>query len=429
MTPRTKQAYAAFRSGDYCLLTGGNALSSFGMQMLWVAVSWDLYQATHSALVLGNVGLVQVAPFLLFALVAGHIADRYNRRNVMLATQAIFLLVSLVLATGARSVALIYVCLFFTATARAFQGPARSAMLPLVVPMEDLGNAIAWNSSTQEIASVSGPALAGFLLAAKGSWLVYAVQSGCAALTLICFLLLRFRPVELKASPPALKSIVEGVRFVWHDKLILPAISLDMFAVLFGGATALLPIYSVEILHSGVHGLGLLRAAPSVGAVAMAIVLAHSRKILNAGKVLLWGVAGYGVATIVFGVSRWFWLSFAMLVLTGAFDNISVVLRHSLVQTHTPDRVRGRVLAVNNIFISCSNQLGAVESGLTAAWFGSAVGSVVFGGIATLAVVSAFAAKSKSLRRWQQSTPTPAQPSEPESRPGKTRADPPASAR
>ncbi|MCU1262362.1 MAG: transporter [Bryobacterales bacterium] len=372
--------------------------------MLWVAVSWDLYQATRSPVVLGNVGLVQVAPFLFFALFAGHIADRYNRRHIMLGTQAIFLLASLVLATTTRSVALVYGCLFLTATARAFQGPARSAMLPLVVPDDHLGNAIAWNSSTQEVASVSGPAVAGVLLAAKGSWLVYAVQSGCAAVTLLCYLSLRFRPADfIDALPvPARRSIVQGVQFVWNDKLILAAISLDMFAVLFGGAAALLPIYSVEILHAGVHGLGLLRAAPSLGAVAMAIVLAHSPKIRKAGKALLWAVAGYGTATIVFGVSRSLWLSFGMLVVTGAFDNISVVLRHSLVQRETPDRLRGRVLAVNNIFISCSNQLGAVESGLTAAWFGSAVRSVVFGGAATLAVVGAFAGGARKLRRWRQ---------------------------
>jgi MFS family permease len=398
------QAYAAFRSRDYKLLTAGSALSSFGLQMLWVAVSWDLYQATRSPVVLGNVGLVQVTPFLFFALFAGHIADRYNRRNIMLATQVVFLLVSILLAAATRSVALVYACLFLTATARAFQGPARSAMLPLVVPVEHLGNAIAWSSSSQEIASVSGPAIAGVLLAARGSWLVYAVQSGCAVLTLVCYLSLRFRPAmtDVPAAAPARRSIVEGVQFVWKDKLILSAISLDMFAVLFGGAAALLPIYSVEILHAGVHGLGLLRAAPSVGAVAMALVLAHSPRIRQAGKVLLWAVAGYGAATIVFGVSRSLWLSFGTLVVTGALDNISVVLRHSLVQTETPDRVRGRVLAVNNIFISCSNQLGAVESGLAAAWLGSAVRSVVFGGAATLAVVGAFTAGAGKLRRWRQ---------------------------
>ena len=378
----------------------GNALSTFSMQMLWVAVSWDLYQTTHSPIVLGNVGLVQVAPFFFFALFAGHVADRYNRRNVVLTTQAAFLAASLVLAVGPRSVPLIYSCLFLHATSRAFQGPSRLAVLPLVVPIEHIGNAIAWNSSAQEVASVSGPALAGILLAAKGSRAVYGVQAACAAGALICYVLMKFRH-ERKDAPIETKDIAEGVRFVWKDTLILSAISLDMFAVLFGGATALLPIFAVDILHGGAHALGWLRAAPSVGAVAMALVIAHAPRIHHAGKTLLAAVAGYGLTTIAFGFSRSLWLSFFLLVLTGMFDNVSVVLRHSLVQTETPDRVRGRVLAVNNIFISCSNQLGAVESGLTAAWFG-AVNSVVLGGMATLAIVAGFAAGSKRLRKWRQ---------------------------
>lgn len=373
--------------------------------MIWVAVSWDLYQATKSATVLGNVGLVQVAPFLAFALFAGHVADRYDRRRTMLVTQVLFLAASLILVFGTRSVALIYSCLFVTATARAFQGPARSAALPLIVPVESLRNAITWNSSVQELASVSGPALAGVLLAIGGSKLVYSAQAISAAAVLAAFFLLKLRVAPPPETPvpkvPAVQGIVEGVRFVWRDKLILPAISLDLFAVLFGGATALLPIYAVEILHGGVHALAWLRAAPAIGAVTMAIATAHLPKVKSAGRLMLWGVAGFGVATIVFAVSRNFWLSFAMLILTGAFDNISVVLRQSLVQTETPDHVRGRVLAVNNIFISCSNQLGAVESGMAAAWFGT-VPSVAFGGLATLAIVGAFAVSAKSLRHWRQ---------------------------
>jgi len=397
-------AYAAFRSRDYRFLAVANLFSTLGLQMLWVAVSWDLYLATRSATVLGNVGLVQVAPFLIFALFAGHIADRYDRRKTMLATQVLFLAASLVLAFGTRSVVLIYSCLFVTASCRAFQGPARSAALPLIVPVEDVRNAVTWNSSVQELASVSGPALAGILIAVQGTRLVYSVQALCGLTVLISFALLRLRPAPVDpedSKPPALRAIAEGIKFVWRDRLILPAISLDLFAVLFGGATALLPIYAVEILHGNAHALGWLRSAPAIGAVTMAFATAHRPHVRNAGKLMLWGVAGFGVATIVFGVSRSFWLSFAMLVLTGAFDNISVVLRQSLVQTQTPDRVRGRVLAVNNIFISCSNQLGAVESGLAGAWLG-AVGSVVLGGAATLAIVSGFALGSKTLRNWRQ---------------------------
>jgi MFS family permease len=396
-------AYASFRSRDFRFLIAGNFLATLGLQMLSVAVSWDLYLASKSALVLGNVGLVQVTPFVVFALFAGRIADHYDRRRVIILTQLLLLTASVALVIATRSVAMIYTCLFLTATSRAFQGPARLAVLPHAVPPESLQNAITWSSSAQEIASVSGPAVAGFLLASAGSKSVYLIQSLCAILTLLCFASLKF-PNRIRSevpSPPSGRALLEGVRFVWRDKLILPAISLDLFAVLFGGASALLPIYAIEILHTDVRGLGWLRAAPSIGAVTIAFLMTHLPKARHAGQWLLWCVAGFGAATIVFGLSHWLWLSFAMLVLTGVFDNVSVVLRHSLVQTRTPDHVRGRVLAVNNIFISSSNQLGAVESGWTAAWFGPVV-SVVAGGLATLAIVAGFAARSEALRKWKQ---------------------------
>jgi len=372
-------------------------LSMLGMQMLSVAVSWDLYQETRSPVVLGNVGLVQVAPFFLFALFAGHLADRYNRRYIILITQCLFVVASLVLLFGNRSVSLIYSCLFLSATARAFQGPARLSILSHIVPPEHIGNAVTWNSSIQELANVTGPAIAGVLLAARGSQMVYVIQCGCAICVLLSYTALNFRPTPVVSKT----TIGEGIRFLFQDKLILSVASLDMLAVLFGGATALLPIYSVEILGGGVHTLGWLRAAPSIGAVMMALTLAHRPKIERAGRVLLWTVAGYGVATIAFGLSRSIWFSFLMLAVTGAFDNVSVVLRQSLVQRETPDWVRGRVLAVNNIFISSSNQLGAVESGLTASWFGP-VASVAGGGVLTILVVAAFAFGARRLREWRQ---------------------------
>jgi MFS family permease len=380
----------------------GNLLSNFGLQMMSVAVSWDLYLKTRSAIVLGNVGFVQVAPFLVFALFAGHIADRYDRRRIMIVTQLLLLSASVLLVLAGGSVAVIFSCLFLTAFARAFQTPARMAILPHSVTPDLLHKAITWNSSAQEIASVSGPALAGLLLASTGSRTVYLVQIFCATLGLLCFFLLNL-PNALKrdVSAPNVKALLEGVRFVWKDKLILPTISLDLFAVLFGGATALLPVYAVDILHTGARGLGWLRAAPSIGAVSMAFVMSHFPKIHNAGRTMLWAVAGFGLATIVFGFSRSLWLSFAMLLLTGAFDNISVVLRSSLVQTQTPDYLRGRVSAVNSIFVNCSNQLGAVESGWTAALLGATT-SVVAGGAATLLIVAGFAAGFMQLRRWRQ---------------------------
>jgi MFS family permease len=293
--------------------------------------------------------------------------------------------------------------LFFLASARSFQGPARGALLPRVVGPEALTNAITWNSSAMEIANVAGPALGGVVLAAAGSRIVYVVQVACAILALGCFLAMRTRgEPEALSHPPQRGRLLEGIRFVVRDKLILSAVTLDLFAVLFGGATALLPIYAVDILHAGVRALGWLRAAPSLGAVLMAISLAHGPGIHRAGRTLLIAVAGFGAAMIIFGISRSLPLSFAMLILTGAFDNISVVLRNTLVQTRTPDPVRGRVLAVNNIFISCSNQLGAVESGWTAAWFGPII-SVAGGGAATILIVLISAAASPKLREWRQS--------------------------
>jgi MFS family permease len=395
-------AYASFRFRDYRFLLSGAFLSNFGLQMLSLAVSWDLYAETHSAMVLGNVGLVQVAPFVVFSLFAGHVADRYDRRRVMVFTQILYIAASLLLITGFHSVFAVYGCLLLTAVARTFQGPARGAILPRIVPQEALGNAITWNSSAQEIANVSGPALAGIMLATAGSRTVYVIQAGCALLTLVCFASIRQRrAADGTAAPRNPKAFLEGLRFVWNNKLILSAVSLDLFAVLFGGAVALLPIFAVDILHAGPRALGWLRAAPSVGAVLMAVTLAHSRRIERAGWALILTVAGFGAATIGFGLSRNLWVSLGLLVLVGAFDNVSVVLRHSLIQRKTPDEVRGRVLAVNNIFISCSNQLGAVESGWTAAWFG-AVASVSLGGLATLAVVGFCATFSPALRRWRQ---------------------------
>jgi MFS family permease len=395
-------AYAPFRFRDYRYLLAGNLLASLGLQMLSVAVSWDLYVETKSALVLGNVGFIQVTPFLVFALFAGHVADKYDRRRIMVTTQLLLLGASLFLAFAPRSVLSIYSCLFLTAFARSFQGPARLAVLPHVVPPELLAKAITWNSSAQEISNVGGPALAGLLLASAGSQSVYLAQVGCALAVLFCFSRLRsYTEKDIPTAPPPPGALLDGVRFVWKHDLLLAVMSLDLFAVLFGGAVALLPIYAVEILHTGVRGLGWLRAAPSVGAVSMAFILSHRHRIRDAGPILLLAVGGFGVATVVFGLSRSMPLSLAMLVLTGACDNVSVVLRSSLVQMKTPDYVRGRVNAVNSIFISCSNQLGAVESGWTAGWFGP-VASVAGGGLATVLIAVGFAFGFSSLRQWRE---------------------------
>lgn len=396
-------AYAAFSSRDFRFQLVGTTLSMFAQQMLATVVGWDLYLETRSAVVLGNVGLVQIIPVLLFTFVAGHVADRYNRSRTAMVTQVAQAVVAFALAaaTHGRGVALIYSSLFLTATARAFQWPATSAMLPQTVPPEHLTQAISWSGSAREMANMGGPALAGALIALLGSESVYIVQAVCCVVSAVCFGAMRV-PDRAEHEKPEIgwKAVAEGLRFVWQEKLILSAMSLDLLAVFFGGAVAILPIYAEDILHTGATGLGWLRAAPAIGAGLTSMWIAHRPSFRNAGMALLLSVAAFGAATIGFGVSTLPWVSFWMLFLTGAFDSVSVVLRISLVQSRTPDKLRGRVSAVNGLFIAASNQWGAVESGLAAALMGT-VPSVVFGGTATIVVVAAVGALSASMRRWK----------------------------
>ena len=384
-------AYAAFASRNYRYLLAGTTLSNLAAQMLGVVVGWDLYLATKSPLVLGNVGLVQIIPVFLFTFAAGHLADRRNRRTTSVLMQVSVAVVGFALAAAGarRGVAAIYTALFVTASARAFQWPANSALLPQTVPAETLTNAVSWSGTGREFSTVGGPAIGGALLAAFGSELVYVTQAVCSLLAVACFAAMR---VPSPTPPPhgegsGWQTMLQGLRFVWRDKLILSAISLDLLAVFFGGAVALLPVFATDILHVGASGLGWLRAAPAIGAGLMSVWMAHQTRIPRGGVVLLVSVALFGAATIGFGLATAAWLSFLMLFLTGVFDAVSVVLRISLVQTRTPDALRGRVAAVNGLFIACSNQWGAVESGVTAQWFGT-VPSVVIGGIATIVVVA-----------------------------------------
>jgi MFS family permease len=396
-------AYASLKSRNFQFLLASGVLAMLAQQMLSIVVGWDLYQATHSAVVLGNVGLVQIIPPILFTFAAGYAADHFDRRKTAILTQTIVALVGFLLAgAGAsRGVFLIYTGLLLVATARAFQWPASSAMLLQVVEPENLTSAISWQGTGREMATVTGPAIAGLLIAWKGSGWVYLVQAFCALAALACYSMLRLKPREETGKPPMnWRQVGEGIRFVWHEKVILAALSLDLLAVFFGGAVTLLPIFAQDILKVGATGLGWLRAAPAFGAALMAIILAHRGRTQNAGKVLLWAVAGFGAATIGFALAKSAWVAFAMLFFTGVFDSISVVLRLTLVQTRTPDHLRGRVSAVNGLFIACSNQWGAVESGWAAAWLGT-VPSVVWGGIATITVVAGIGAMSRSLRHWK----------------------------
>lgn len=382
--------YIAFRFRDYRLLLGGSLLANVGRAMLSVAIGWELYVRTQSAMALGWVGLVQALPIIVLAIPAGHLADRMDRKWIVFTSRIGMALASLglvVLSVTHGAISMIYACLLLQAIGQAFNGAAASALLPQTVPRDAFSNALNWKSSSFQVASVVGPAMGGLLLAHGSAAIVYAADVILNLLYAGFVAMMSNRHVDTtRHEKTTLRSLVAGFHYVWKTKIILAAITLDLFAVLLGGATVLMPIFARDILHAGPAGLGWLRAGPALGAFLMAITLAHSRPLPNIGNVMLASVAGFGLATIIFGLSQWFWLSLLMLVLIGALDNISVVVRHNLVQLGTPNAMRGRVSAVNNVFISSSNELGAFESGLVAAWFGVTF-SVVSGGVGTIIVV------------------------------------------
>jgi MFS family permease len=383
-------SYAALRYRDYRLLLGGGVLTSIGGQMQSYAIGWELYHRTRSANALAYVGLVQFLPVLLLALPAGHAADRYSRKQLFQLSQVAAALASLgltALSVWQGPVELAYPCLVLAAVGRVFSAPARSSLLAQIVPVDVLHNAVTWNSSGWQIANVGGPALGGLMVALTGRAApVYFLAASCALGCAVLVAPVRPRAVPRQLSARTLASLLAGIKFLWHNETLLAAITLDLFAVLLGGATALLPIYAEDILHVDPFGLGLLRAAPAAGAGVMALAMAHRKPLARPGRTLLLAVAGFGVATIVFGFSTDFRLSLVMLALAGAFDNVSVVVRGTLMQMLTPDEMRGRVSAVNVVFISSSNEVGEFESGKTADWFGP-VASVVGGGIGTILVV------------------------------------------
>ncbi len=379
----------------------GRVAGTMGNQMLMVAVGWQMYDLTHSAWNLGLVGLFQFVPALALALVTGHVADRYDRRHIVAIALTLQLLaaLSLLLATHERWISrdLILAVSLLLGVARSFQMTAQQALTPLLVPTSILSRAMAFSSSGNQAAIIGGPALGGFVYAA-GAGVVYAV---CAVLFVLGAALVWSARYDHKPAPRApvtMDTLLAGVRFIRAKPVVLGAISLDLFAVLLGGATALLPIYARDILHVGPEGLGLLRGAPAMGALLMSLVLARWTIRRRAGAILFSCVAVFGLTTIVFGVSHWFWLSMVALFINGAVDMVSVVVRQTLVQLDTPDEMRGRVSAVNSIFIGASNQLGEFESGATAALFGPE-GAVVLGGVGTLLVVGLWMRWFPELRR------------------------------
>ena len=402
--------YAALRVRNYRFFLIGNLVANLGSQMLTVAVGWELYERTGSAMALGWVGLVQFVPVILFALPAGHLADRFARQRILAAAQTVMALAALglaVVSVGHFGVGWMYACLFAIGVVRAVGMPAGQSLMPLLVPREAFSNAVSWRSNSFQIASTVGPAVGGFLIAlTRRAAVVYVTEAVLAAIFIACLFTLRVPKIEsAPENTVTLASLLAGVKFVWGTELILAAITLDMFAVLLGGATALLPVYAKDILHVGPIGLGWLRAMPAIGSLVMGLGLAHRPPMRRAGRTLVSAVVGFGVATIVFGVSQWYWLSLAMLFAAGVCDSISVVVRHTLVQTRTPDALRGRVSAVNGLFISCSNEMGGFESGLVAACF-NAVISVVSGGVGTILVVLGVTGLWPELRKLRELHPS-----------------------
>lgn len=392
-------------------------LGVIGWQMLQVALGWELYERTHSAFALGLVGLVTAIPVVLLALPAGHLADRMDRKKIVVTAQIVFIAMSLSLATLSYlsgPIFLMFGILLVRGTAQAYNNPARSALLPRLVPPEVFSNAVTWSSSGFQIAAVVGPAIGGLVIAIEHRATdAYVIDAIVTSIYLVMLLAIRGDQVaKTEASAIALKprermtlkSLVAGMRFVFDTKVILAALTLDLFAVLFGGATALLPIFAKDILQVGPEGLGWLRAAPSIGALVVMLTIAHRPPMQRTGWTLILAVAGFGIATIVFGLSRSFYLSMAMLLLLGGLDGISMVIRGTLVQLWTPDEMRGRVSAVNSVFIDMSNELGGFESGALAAAVGP-VAAVVGGGIGTVIVVAAVAWAWPELRKLGSMTP------------------------
>jgi len=394
---------ALFRNRDFAFFLSARFLATLAVQMQTVAVGWQVYSVTRDPMDLGLIGLSQFLPFVLLVLPAGHVADRLDRRRILAACFALECLCALVLlafaARGLDSARPVFAVMVLFGIARAFAMPTGQALLPNLVPRAHFGTAIALNTSTWQVSTITGPALGGMVYL-LGAPVVYATVATLLALSVVMLLRIRnggvreARPVE----EPGWRSLLSGLRFVRSRRMLLGAISLDLFAVLFGGATALLPVYAADVLHVGPTGLGWLRTAPGIGAAVCGAVLGLTPITRHVGAWMFAGVVGYGCATLVFGVSTHFWLSMAALVAMGTGDMVSVYIRHLLVQLETPDEIRGRVSAVNAVFIGASNELGEFESGLTASWWGT-VPAVVVGGLATLGVAGLWSRLFPELRK------------------------------
>lgn len=408
----SNSTFLPFRYYNFRLLFIGTTVSIVGQILQGTALGWELYERTGDPLTLGNVGLAGFLPVLLLALPAGHLGDRYNRQRITVFSRVFEIVGELGLAYLSWTqgpIPLMFAFILIHSSARTIGGPAYGAFLPNSVPANVFGRAVTWQSTAFQLAAMLGPAAGGLLIARfastsvpggpinVGATLAYVLAAVFSTIALICTALLKIPAPPRQRQAATWHDVVAGVRFVFKERLILSAITLDLFAVLFGGAVALLPVFAKDVLQVGPDGFGWLRAAPAIGATLMAVCLTALPPIRQAGKTLLWVVAGFGVATLVFGISRNFWLSLVALALVGATDQVSVVIRSVLVPVRTPDAMRGRVNAVERVFISSSNELGAWESGVTAALFGPIL-SVIGGGIGTLIVVALVAYYFPELR-------------------------------
>jgi len=395
---------AAFRYPAFKIFQTARCLVVFAMEMQAVAVGWQVYEITRRPLDLGLVGLAQFLPGIVLFLIAGHVADVFNRKKVLIACDVgfavCFLLLLLLTAFRAQSVVAIYAVLLLLGVVRSFNGPASRAILPHLVADEHFQNSVAWASGIFQVATILGPVLGGVVYAIfRGPLAVYLIAAILTAIAVGLLIDLRFtQKPRANGESPTSSSVFEGFRYIWREKLILGAISLDLFAVLLGGAVALLPVYAKEILETGPWGLGMLRCAPGVGAGIMAIFIAYKPLRKKVGTSMLWCVAAFGLFTVLFGISHNMIFSLISLGMVGATDMVSVIVRATLIQVATPDEMRGRVNAVDMIFIGASNELGQFESGFTAQWLGS-VPAVIVGGVGAIVVTALWAWMFPELRK------------------------------
>ncbi len=402
-----KDAYKALSFPEFRAYVIGNTLFTIGLLIQEVIIAYEIYKITHNPLALGLIGLAEAIPYISLVLFGGHFADNRNKKNIMLVSLTIIIIASFILLYSGSQLGssnpnfhiyVIYFVIFLIGLSKGFFNPAASSLNPFLVPKEVFANAATWNSSFWQLGSILGPGVAGFLYAYVGLFGSLLVVVMLLFGVMICIFQIKSRPVPPKkiVNETIWASLHEGITYVFKTKIILYAISLDLFSVLFGGVIAILPIFAEDILHVGAQGLGILRAAPSVGAVLTMIYLIYFPPFKHAWRNLILAITGFGLATFTFGLSTNFWLSVCALFLTGAFDSISVIIRQTILRFYTPDEMRGRVSSVNGVFVSTSNEIGAFESGVAAKFFGT-IPSVLIGAGVTIVLVTVVALKSGNL--------------------------------